>query len=200
MTTQVHERIPAPVLPTGSRRSARGSWIVFLIATVLVALLVGVVAALLGNAMKAVTDATGLLGSLQRGYESAQVETADAAAAESAAQAALEAKRAEAIAQLEAQSSGTSFSMNATLPIVAEVRAMEDAIERGEVAALAEAKAAEEEARVAVDSASAQLAEAQQSVDAVTTPFWIVTIVSGVVLLLLAGIAILRTRAVRRRP
>lgn len=199
MTTQVQERIPTPALPAGRRRSARGSWLVFLIATVLVALLIGVVAALLGNAMKAVTDATGLLGVKQSAYESAQVDTAAAEQAESAAQAALEAKRAEAIAQLEAQGTGTSFSMNATLPIVAEVRAMEASLQANEVAAVESARAAEAAAQTAVDEASAGVAAAQQEVEAVTTPFWIVTIVSGVVLLLLAGVAILRTRAVRRR-
>jgi len=199
MTTQVQERMQSQVLPAGRRRSARGSWIVFLAATVLVALMIGVVAALLGNAMKAVSDATGLLGSTQSAYESAQLDTAAAADAEAAAQAALEAKREQAIAELAAQGSGTSFSMNATLPIVAEVRAMEASIEANEVAALTSAQAAEEEARAAVGAADAQLAEARQTADAVMTPFWIVTIASGIVLLVLAAIAILRTRAVRRR-
>lgn len=199
MTTQVHDRMPTPALPDGRRRSPRGSWIVFLAATVLVALLVGVVAALLGNAMKSVTDATGLLGGAQRDYQSAQAQSAAAVEEERAAQAALEAKRQEAIAQLEAQGTGTSFSMNATLPIVAEVRAMESAIQANEVAAVASTQAAEEAARAAVDAASTRLADAQQSVNAVATPFWIVTIASGVVLLLLAAIAILRTRALRRR-
>lgn len=199
MTTQVHERLPAPTLPAARPRSARGSWIVFLVATVLAALLIGIVAALFGNAMKTVTDASGLLGSAQGAYERAQGDTTAAAAAEQAARAALEAKRQEAIAQLQALGTGTSFSMNATLPIVAEVRAMETAIEQNEVAALEEARLAEQNASADVAAATSQLAEARVAADAVAGPFWIVTIVTGIVLLLLALVAILRTRAVRRR-
>ena len=199
MTTQVHERIAAPVLPPGRRRSARGSWVVFLTATVMAALLIGVVAAIRGNAVKSVTDATGLLGSAQGAYQTAQTDTMTAAADVSAAEAALEAKRAEALAQLDALDTGTSFSMNATLPIVAEVQAMEASIQAREVPALERAEAAEVSARADVAAASAQVVEAQQSVDAVTAPFWFITIASGIVLLLLAAVAILRTRSVRRR-
>jgi len=199
LTTQVHERIPTPVMPASRPRSARGSWIVFLGATVLLALLIGIVAALLGNAMKSVTDATGVLGGAQSAYQQAQSDTAAAIAAEQEAQAALEAKRQEALAQLEAQGTGTSFSMNATLPIVTELRAMEESIEANEVAALAEAQAAQAAAQADVETANDVLADARSAADAMTGPFWIVTIVSGVVLLILAAIAILRTRAVRRR-
>ncbi|HWL00847.1 MAG TPA: hypothetical protein VNQ52_00585 [Microbacteriaceae bacterium] len=199
MTTQVQERMPAPALPAVRRRSARGSWLVLLVATILAAFLIGVIAALLGNAMKAVTDASGLLGSAQSAYQTAQVDTAAAVDAERTALAALEAKRQEAIAQLEAQGTGTSFSINATLPIVAEVRAMETSIAQNETAAVQEALATEESARADIEAANGQLIEAQQSVDAIATPFWIATIVSGIVLLLLAAVAILRTRAIRRR-
>lgn len=198
MTTQVHERIPATVLPEGRPRGPRGSWIVFLAATVLLALLIGIVAALLGNAMKAVSDARGLLGGAERELETAQIESAAAVEAEAEARAALEDKRAEAIAQFEALGTGTSFAANATLPIVAEVRALETAVDSRE-AAVADAQAAEVAARENVEAAGRQLTVAEESAQAVATPFWILTIASGFVLLVLATVAILRTRALRRR-
>ncbi len=199
MTTQVQERIPTTVLPAQSRRSARGSWIVFLAATVLAALAIGVIAALLGNAIKGVDTATGLLGSARSASVQADAAYTDALAAEEAAKADLEAQRQAVVDELAQQQNGSSFSeMGVQAPEFAALDRLEASIEQHETAARIEADAARAEAAQAVETAQTGLARAESDAAGAQGPLWIAIIASGVLLLVLAAVAILRTRAVRR--
>jgi len=199
MTTQVQERIPSPSLPAGRRRSARGSWILFLVATVLAALVIGVLAAVLGNAVKAVSDARGLLDLTQAASVEAETDYTDALAAEEAARAELAAQRQAVIDELSEQQNGASFSMGGQNAALAELDRREASIEQTETAARVEADAARATAASAVEDAEADVVRAEQEASAWQSPLWIAIIASGIVLLTLAVVAIVRTRRVRRR-
>ncbi len=199
MTTQVQERIPSVIMPAGRRRSARGSWIVFLAATVLAALAIGVIAALLGNAVKSVDTATGILGSAQSTSTQADAAYTDALTAEQTAQADLERKRQALVDQLSQQQNGSSFSEIGTqAPEFAALDQLEASIEQNQTAARIQAETARTDAAAAVQTAEADVAKAQAAAEAAEGPLWIAIIASGALLLILALVAILRTRAVRR--
>ncbi|MBO9577982.1 MAG: hypothetical protein J7480_04345 [Microbacteriaceae bacterium] len=198
MTTDVHERIVpqtvAPQRPRGLR-----AWITFLVTVLLAAVVIGIIAALLGKAAQDLEDATNAAIEAQAAVSAAHDEAVSAQAAEDAAQAAIDAKRQAIIDEINAQPHEPGFSISTSSPAFAEVRAMEDALEQHEHAAVEAARQAETAAEAAVPIATAQVTAARTALDGLVAPFWI-ALTAGIALVgLVLWAAIARTRRDRRR-
>jgi len=193
MTTDVQERL---VLPAVAPRRMHGlrAWIVFLAGVVLAALVIGVIAAVFGNAVKALDGANAASAAAQTSLTRAETELQVAQAAESAAEAEIEARRQAIIDDLRSQPQTTTLSINPSSPAFAEVRAMEDSLQANEVAAVEAASAARADAEAALAQAADDATSAQATVDAVAQPLWIASIASGLILLILLGVAVWMSR------
>lgn len=211
MTTQIQERMRTGPLPAashdlrgkaprgGRKRSSFVSWLIFLIGIVACAIVIGVIAAALGRAAMAVTDARGILEGLQADASDAQVAYTNAVADEQAASDAIEQRKQEIVEQLQSEQQGASFEMlDESGPAFAEIDRMQADLARNQTAAREAAQQRLDAAQAAVAGGESELAAAEAQVEATLPTLWIASIASGVVLLALLLVAVLRTRAARR--
>ena len=198
MTTDVHERLSmspiAPQRPKGAR-----AWLTFLVTVLLAAVVIGVIAALLGNAARGLDAANAAEDQAQAALQVAGDQAAAAEAALEAGQAEIDARRQAIIDELSAQPQQPGFSINPSSAAFAEVNAMTDAVETNQAPAVDAANAAEDAAQRAVETTAAQVVAAQQEVDRLMAPLWI-SVGAGLLLIgLVLWAAIARTRSARRR-
>jgi hypothetical protein len=198
MTTDVHERLAAPPLAPERPHGAR-AWLTFLVTVLLAAVVIGVIAALLGNAARGLNAASAAEEQAQAALQVAGQEADAAQAALEAGQAALDARRQAVLDEIAAPGQQPGFSSNASSVAFAEVDAMANSLATNEVPAVDAANATKAQAEVSLDAASDQVIAAQQEVDRLVTPLWI-TIGAGLLLVgLVLWAAIARTRSARRR-
>lgn len=198
MTTEVQDRLIAPPSAPHRPRGVR-AWTTFFVTVLLAAVVIGIIAALLGNAVRAVSTADAAEAQAQVELDRAQADVAAAEQARLDAEAAIEARRQAIIDELAAQPREPGFSLSSSSPAFAELETMEASVEQNEAAAVDAAHAAEDAAAAQLAEATAGIGEAQRQVDALIVPLWIAIGASTVLLGILLWVAIVRTRRARRR-